>query len=195
MLIWMGRQIFRQVNIYVGTHLAFCDNQHEARCCQNRQCIIILFYLAYGGSNLQKCFTWGMCSLRARHIPCCQHLSYCADWLQTFHFSRMSRNVTPDISTKKAISANQMAQVDEINGILLEEKVQSHICSILKLHSPDSLARSSIASALPLGKLTIFLFWPRSKSWAGASRGQIGNIYLGLKRDWAQTFRVILNLW
>lgn len=46
----------------------------------------------------------------------------------------MSRNVTPDICTKKAISTNQVAQVEEINGVRLE-KVQFHIYSSRKSHS------------------------------------------------------------
>lgn len=69
MLIRICRQFPRQVNINVWTNLAFCDNQRKARCCQNRQCIIILFHLAYGGCNLQKCFTWGMCSRRGLAYP------------------------------------------------------------------------------------------------------------------------------
>lgn len=156
MLIWIHRQFLRQVNINVWTYLTFCDNQHKARCCQRRQCIIILFHLAYGGSNLQKCFTWGMCSLRAWHIPCCQHLSYCTDWLQTFHFSWMSWNVTPDICTKKAISANQVAQVEEINGILSERK-----CNLISTASVSCTAVIALHIALlplPLWESRPFFF-------------------------------------
>lgn len=156
MLIGKRRQSLRQVNFRVWTNSTFCDNQHKARHCQNRQCIIILFHLAYGGSNLQKCFTWGMCSRRAWHILCCQHLSYCADWLQTFHFSWMSRNVTSDICTKKAISTNQSVQVEEINGILLERK-----CNLISTASVSCTALIALHVALlplPLWESRPFFF-------------------------------------
>lgn len=121
-----------------------------------------------------------------------QHWSNRTERHQAFHLSWMSQNVTPDIRTKRAISTNQVARDGEINGILSGERVQFNIYSIRNLHSPDNLAHGSIGSA-PLGRADHFSSWPLCKSWAGASGSQIGNIYLGLRRDWAQTFRVILT--
>lgn len=107
----------------------------------------------------------GCAPLRVWHIP----LLSCIALTDSKHFilSARLKNVTPDIRTKKAICANQAAQVEKINVILSERKVRSNICSIRELHGPDGLACSCIASA-PLGKQTIFLFGHRVRSRAGA---------------------------
>lgn len=97
-----------------------------------------------------------MCYLRAWHIPCCLHLSYCTDCLETFHFSWMSQNVTPDICTKKAISTNQLAQVEEINGILLKRK-----CNLISTASVSCTALIALHVALlrlPLWESRPFFF-------------------------------------
>lgn len=70
----------------------------------------------------------------------------------------MSQNVTPDICTKKAISTNQVAPLEKINGILLE-KVQSQIYSSRRLHSLIALHIALLP--LLLGE-QIFYFFPLS---------------------------------
>lgn len=105
----------------------------------------------------------------------------------------MSENVTPDICTKKAISTNQVAPLEKINGILLE-KVQSQIYSSCRLHSLIALHIALLPLLLGEQVFCFFSppFWPQSKNRVGASRRQISNVCLGLKWDCAQTLRVIL---
>lgn len=68
----------------------------------------------------------------------------------------MSENVTPDICTKKAISTNQVAPLEKINGIL-PEKVQSQIYSSCRLHSLIALHIALLP--LLLGE-QVFCFFP-----------------------------------
>lgn len=105
------------------------------------QCFIILFPLAYGGSNLPKCFAWGMCSLRAWHIPRCQHLSYRTDWLQTLHFSWMSPKCHPLTSSQREPSP----PISWLGGWrdtwrASGQRAQFNIDSLHKLPGADSLA-------------------------------------------------------
>lgn len=71
----------------------------------------------------------------------------------------MSQNVTPDICTKKAISTNQVALLEKINGILLE-KVQSQIYSSRRLHRLIALHIAVLP--LLLGEQIFYFFLPLS---------------------------------
>lgn len=128
-----------------------------------------------------------MCSHLTWHTPCCQQF-----WgiVQTdFKYSILAgcRRMS------KAISTNQVTQMEKINDSLSgwncnQISVTSLSCTVL-------IVVHKAVLPLPLweGRLFFSHFWPQSRSLAGGSGGQIGNIYLGLKRDWEDAFRVFLS--
>lgn len=128
-----------------------------------------------------------MCSHMIWHTPWCQQF-----WgiVQTdFKYSILAgcRRVS------EAICTNQVTQMEKLNDSFF-----SWNCSLISVSSVSCTILMVMQKAilpLPLWESRLFLpyFWPQSWSWAGGSGGQIGNIYLGLQRDWEEAFRVFLS--
>lgn len=106
----------------------------------------------------------------------------------------MSRNVTPDIRTKKPISANQVAQVEEINDILSER--ERNLISTASVRCTALIALHRASLPLPLWESRPFFFLAAEQEPPSESQQKADWQYLSWSEEGLNTnIQGNFNLW